>query len=108
MEKMIFTSESELEKLIQKSIREVLNEQNNKNSSQPEKEILTLKECAAFLNLAPQTIYGYTSTRWLPFMKRGKKLFFEKSKLEKWLQDGRHKSIDEMNEEYRQKGVKNV
>ncbi len=108
MSKMILTTESELENLIQKSVREAFNEQNKGNLILPEKEILTLKECAAFLDLAPQTIYGYTSERWIPFMKRGKKLFFERSKLEKWLQNGRHKSIDEMNEEYRQKGLKNV
>ncbi len=101
MSKMIFTTEAELENLIQKSIREVLKEQNSQSNPKQEKEILTLKECAAFFNLAPQTIYGYTSNRCIPFMKRGKKLFFEKSKLEKWLQDGRHKTIDELNEEYR-------
>ncbi|MBL0049665.1 MAG: helix-turn-helix domain-containing protein [Bacteroidetes bacterium] len=108
MSKMILTTEAELGELIQKSVREALNEQKNGSLTIPVKEILTLKECAAYLDLAPQTIYGYTSNRLLPFIKRGKKLFFEKSKLEKWLQDGRHKSVDELNEEYKLNATRNA
>lgn len=48
---------------------------------------------------ASQTLYGFTSKREIPFIKRGKKLYFRKSELENWLLEGKRKSKKEMEEE---------
>ena len=66
-------------------------------------QILSIKEASSFLNLAQQTLYGFTSKRVIPFFKRGKKLYFKKSELENWLIEGRRKSKGEILKEMRDK-----
>jgi len=58
--------------------------------------LLSVKEAAVFLRLAPQTIYGFTSKRIIPFLKRGKKIYFKHTDLELWLEEGRKKSVREL------------
>ena len=77
----------QLGNLIKNSVRNVIAEQSISNQSSQD-QLLSLKEAAEFLKLAPQTIYGFTSNRSIPFIKKGKKLLFKKSLLEKWLLEG--------------------
>ena len=68
----------QLVSMIKSSVRSVLAEQ--PLDSQPgEVQFLTIKEAASLLNLAPQTLYGYTSNRTIPFIKKGKKPYFIQS-----------------------------
>lgn len=60
------------------------------------KEILTIEEAAQFLNLAKQTLYGMTSRNEIPFVKRTRKLYFNRTDLESWLQEGKRKSKAEI------------
>ena len=62
-------------------------------------EILTVKELSKFLNLQRSTIYGYVHNRKIPFIKRGKVLYFEKSKILDWLRTYRQKTADEIQNE---------
>ena len=98
MTKLIVTTSEELENLIQTCFRKALIEQTGKTETF-KTEFLNLKEAASFLNLASQTIYGLTSKRGIPFLKRGKKLYFKKSELENWINEGKHQSIDEIKKE---------
>ena len=41
---------------------------------------------------AEQTVYGWTSTHFIPFHKKGKSIAFRKSEIDLWLQQGRRKS----------------
>lgn len=50
---------------------------------------LTVKQASEFLNIAEQTIYGYTHRKQIPFYKPHKKLYFLKSELEAWLRQGK-------------------
>lgn len=95
MNDLILISKGELSTMIRESLKEVLTEE-NKTNSQPNEEFLDLKEAAAFLKLRVATIYSYTSQSQIPFIKRGKKLYFEKSKLEAWLKEGKQESISEI------------
>jgi excisionase family DNA binding protein len=61
--------------------------------------LLSLEDAALFLNLAPQTIYGFTSKRLIPFIKKGKKLYFRKGDLEEWLEEGRKKTESQIRKE---------
>ncbi|MFM7023096.1 MAG: helix-turn-helix domain-containing protein [Flavobacteriales bacterium] len=97
MNKVIVTTQTELEALIQDSIRKVFKEQPKTENNKT--EFFNLKEAAAFLKLAGQTIYGFTSKRKIPFLKRGKKLYFKKSDLENWLNQGKKKSRAEIEAE---------
>jgi excisionase family DNA binding protein len=98
MEKIIVTTQSELENLIQKSVRQIFNEQ----TARPKEaisEIFSLEQASQYLNLAKQTLYGFTSKRKIPFIKKGKKLYFKLCDLEKWLETGRKKSKSEIIDE---------
>ncbi len=98
MTKVIVTTQDELENLIQNSVRKALNEQSDKPET-TKTEFLNLKEAAKYLNLANQTIYGLTSKNEIPFLKRGKKLYFKKSELENWINEGKRKSVAEIKKE---------
>lgn len=104
MSKVIVTTATELENLIQDSIRKVLKENGNENGQDKSDQILNITEAALFLKTAKQTIYGYTSKRLIPFIKKGKKILFRKSDLEIWLNDGKKKSISEMDKDLEDSG----
>ena len=103
-DKIIVTTHDELIFLIEDSVRKILSEKIENKQSESSSLLLSLIEAAAFLKLAPQTIYGFTSKRLIPFIKRGKKLYFKKNELEQWLDEGKKKSIDEINKEVKQSG----
>jgi len=84
-----------LEKLF---LEQFLNTQDNRIISEGEK-LLSVKECANFLNLAPATIYSKVSREEIPYMKRGKKLYFSESELLQYLKEGRSYSEDEITKE---------
>lgn len=52
---------------------------------QAEDNILNVEQASKFLNLQPATIYGLTSRREIPFIKKSKKLYFSKDDLTAWL-----------------------
>lgn len=55
-----------------------------------EKEILTFKECCAFLDLSESFMYKLTSDKMIPFFKpNNKKLYFRKEDLLRWMQTNR-------------------
>jgi len=90
-------SKYEFKEMIKDSLNEVLTEQTPRpitfgDNDKP----LSIKEAGEFLNLARQTIYGLTSKNLIPFSKRGKKLYFNKSELIQWLSEGKNKSISEI------------
>ena len=84
MDKIILTTQTELADLIKKAVASAFLEYQN-TQPEPEKQFLNIDEACKFLHLAKQTIYGYTSKDEIPFIKRGKKLYFKKADLEKWL-----------------------
>ncbi|MFH6983606.1 helix-turn-helix domain-containing protein [Marinoscillum luteum] len=71
-------------------------------ASEPEGEedrLLNVREAARFLGDAVATLYGRTSKNEIPFYKRGKKVYFKKSELVAWIEQGRVKSQKEIQEE---------
>lgn len=88
-------TEFEFRELLKSCIAEGIKENTQADKETPNK-LFSVKEAATFLNLAPQTLYGFTSNRTIPFIKKGKKLYFKKSDLELWLTDGKKESISEI------------
>ena len=62
-------------------------------------DLLTIEEAAEMLRLAVPTIYGLVSRRTVPYMKKGKRLFFSKKELTQWLKTGRRKTSEEIAKE---------
>lgn len=102
MAEIIVTSKTELEQIITNSISKVFKEQVQKEREK-KVEILSLNEAAKYLHLAPQTLYGFTSRHTIPFIKKGKKLYFKIVDLELWLEQGRKKSKSEIEQELKDK-----
>jgi len=67
-------------------------------TNQPEK-LFSIQEAGAFLNLSVPTIYSKVSKNELPFMKRGKRLYFSSIELLAYLKEGRKKSVAEIEAE---------
>lgn len=85
------TIENALRKVLAERAKSVENTLNRKE----QKEILSIEEVCELLNLAKPTIYGLTSRRELPFFKTGKKLYFKRSELLLWIENGKQKTIQE-------------
>lgn len=82
---IILTTPEELKTLIGESVRSALSDHQPLQSG----PYLGIDEAAAYLNLKKQTLYGFTSSRSIPFLKRAKRLLFLKDDLDAWLAQGR-------------------
>ena len=98
MEKIIVTTPSELESLIHTSVSKALKSQSIEKT-EPKEIFFSVEQAADYLQLAEQTLYGFTSKRKIPFIKKGKKLYFKESELKKWLETGNKKSKVEIEKE---------
>jgi len=57
---------------------------------QPEEDtLLTLTEAAEFLKTSPAAIYTKVSRGEIPFSKPGRRLYFDKDELRKWVKLGK-------------------
>lgn len=70
-----------------------------RNSGEDPEKVLTIQQAAEFLNLTVPTMYSKSSKGELPVMKRGKRLYFSKLELTKYLQAGRKQSFADVEAE---------
>jgi excisionase family DNA binding protein len=68
-------------------------------SEDEEERLLNVREAARYLGDAVATLYGRTSKNEIPFYKRGKKVYFKKSELLAWIEEGRVKSQSQIMDE---------
>lgn len=74
--------------------------------SKEQDDILTFEEMCSLLNIAKPTGYTKTSKGEIPHFKRGGKLYFKKSELITWIEEGRKKTskdIDQLADDYLKK-----
>lgn len=57
------------------------------------KNYVSLAEAASFLKMPQQSLYKLTSKRQISFYKPGKRILFEVSELEAWLQDSKKPTL---------------
>ena len=71
------------------------------SSTEIVEEWLSLKELCDYLPSHPaeQTVYGWTSSHFIPFYKKGKNLIFLKSEIDHWLKNSHHKSLTDLENE---------
>lgn len=65
-------------------------------SKDSQDQILSVKEAAKFLNLAPATIYTMVSKGLIPYHKKTKRIYFFKIELINYLKSGRRQTIEEI------------
>lgn len=59
-------------------------------------DLLTIQEAATFLNLSKSTLYNKVNKSELPYMKKGKRLYFSRSELMDYIKSGKFSSIQEI------------
>ena len=69
-----------------------LNECQTTDTTASVDELLTIEQAADFLSLSVPTLYAKTSAKSIPFMKRGKRLYFSRTVLIDYLKEGRSKT----------------
>jgi excisionase family DNA binding protein len=85
----------ELELLIQNSVEKAMRTVQQLKADNQD-ELLTVDGAARLLDCTKPTIYQKTSAGELPFMKKGKRLFFLKSDLIEYMKTGRNKTVEEI------------
>ncbi len=70
---------------------------------EPADQLMTVDQAAKFLSLAKPTIYAMLSRGELPNLKRGKRVYFQKTDLLNYLKAGRRKSFHQLKDEGRGK-----
>ena len=68
----------------------------NVQPQDPQEQFLSVDETAEFLNLSVPTIYSKVARREIPYMKRGKRLYFNRKDLEVYLKGGRVRTVQEL------------
>ena len=76
---------------IEKLLKVIIDNNNIKLST-----IMTVEQVSEYLSLSVATLYGYTSKKEIPHAKRGKKLYFEKNAIDKWLFENNTKTNEEI------------
>ena len=79
-------------------ILEKLDQINQKLDEQAllQKTVLNFNEASRYLDISPSHLYKLTSTRQVPhFCPQGKKLYFNRTELDEWLQRNRQTSTFE-------------
>ena len=59
-------------------------------------ELLNIQEVSKLLNLSVSTIYSKVCKREIPFNKQGKRIYFYRHELMKWIKSGRVKTYFEI------------
>jgi excisionase family DNA binding protein len=88
-------SEEDFKVFLKQALTEILG--TNTSTSKPDlPDVLDVKQAADFLRLKVSTLYEKTSQKNIPHFKKGNKLYFEKSELQKWVQEGKVKTTYEI------------
>ena len=64
-----------------------------------EDEILTIQQAGKLINLSVPSIYGLVHESKIPVSKKGRRLYFSKQELMKWIKTGRRKTLAEIEKE---------
>jgi excisionase family DNA binding protein len=72
----------------------------DKRSEENPKKLMTVEELCEYLPDQPvkQTIYGYIWRNAIPYKKLGKRVFFRKDLINKWLDNGRQMNFELLKE----------
>jgi predicted DNA-binding transcriptional regulator AlpA len=88
-------TKTEIHQLVESAVLKALN-QKSSNQKSGQDSFLGVDEAASFLGIAKATLYGKCSKLMVPHFKQGKKLYFRQSELSKYLQSGKRKTIQDI------------
>ncbi len=84
-----------------KGLRQIVDERLSMPKAAETKEWMTLKDIQEYHpeHPAATTIYGWVRNGLIPYYKKGKKLTFKKSEIDRWIEDARQKTDAELQED---------
>ena len=68
-------------------------------STDQDEQFLNIQQAAELLHLSVPTMYSKVHRNELPYMKRGKRLYFNKSELQAYIKEGRKLTNEELKEQ---------
>lgn len=83
-------------KVLAEQITENIKKAMNSSISSTEDIFMNINETAKFIDLTVPTVYGLVHKNRLPFIKKGKRLYFLKSEILEWLKSGKHQTKSEL------------
>ena len=83
---------------IEKSIKGLQSSMQLKNSND-NNEFMNVQQVADFIEESVASIYTRTSSRTIPFYKKGKRLLFKKAEILEWIESSKKKTIEEIQNE---------
>lgn len=88
-------SDQEFKEFLRDALKEILG---NKPGAinEPQPEILDVQQAAQFLKMKTATLYEKTSRKRIPHFKKGNKLYFNLSELQRWITQGKVKTNQEI------------
>ena len=90
------------EEMILDKLSEIANKLDEQNLLQ--KTVLNFNEACSYLDVSQSHLYKLTSTRQIPhFCPQGKKLYFNRTELDVWLQRNRQSTNEEIEQEVNEK-----
>jgi excisionase family DNA binding protein len=93
------------EELILDKLSEIATKLDEQNLLQ--KTVLNFNEACSYLDVSQSHLYKLTSTRQIPhFCPQGKKLYFNRTELDVWLQRNRQSTNEEIEQEVNEKLLK--
>lgn len=78
---------------MERKLDELMKEKDSAKDGSPEDELLTVQHATAYLRISASSLYQLTSRFEIPFMKRGKRLYFKKEELRQWIEEGSSKPV---------------
>ena len=80
--------------------RKLLQMLEGEKSDPPEqRRILSLQEFCEYVGISKQTAYKLTSGQKVPHSKRGKRIFFDREKVDEWLLENQVATVSEIQQE---------
>jgi len=105
----LFTTTEQLQGFIRQTVEELLDERLQQPVAEklkhPLDDYMDALETAKFLRLSLATVYTMTCKRQIPFCKQGKKLYFRRDEILKWMETNRpteHAEVQDEASEYDQ------
>jgi len=92
-------TETDVQKIVRKEIREALAEY---LTNQNQQKILNVDEAATYLTISKSHLYKLTSRGEIPHSKQGKRIYFSKAELDVWLLENKVQGVTELTEEVNQ------
>lgn len=101
MEKLFLSSLSldEIALQVAEKVYDLQKRNTEQKAETKDDEFLTIVQASELLNLAKPTIYTLTHKCEIPFIKKGKKLYFKRADLIDWLNTGRRLTRSEIRKE---------